>query len=88
MARPASSRRRPCARRARGGHRARVLARGSSIVPGIGARTRRQLDESLGALAIRLTPAELAEIEQAIPASEVAGTRHGAPQMQMLDSER
>jgi aryl-alcohol dehydrogenase-like predicted oxidoreductase len=65
-----------------------VLARGSSIVPVIGARTRRQLDESLGALAIQLTAAELAEIERAVPASEVAGTRYGAPQMQMLDSER
>jgi aryl-alcohol dehydrogenase-like predicted oxidoreductase len=65
-----------------------VLARGASIVPVVGARTRRQLDESLGALAIRLTAAELAEIEQAVPASEVAGTRYGAPQMQMLDSER
>lgn len=65
-----------------------VLARGPSIIPVIGARTRAQLDESLGALAIRLSPAELAEIEQAIPASEVAGTRYGAPQMQHLDSER
>jgi aryl-alcohol dehydrogenase-like predicted oxidoreductase len=65
-----------------------VLAKGPSIVPVIGARTRRQLDESLGALAIRLTPAELAEIEQAVPASEVAGTRYAAPQMQTLDSER
>ena len=59
-----------------------------SIVPVIGARTRRQLDESLGAPAIQLTPAELAEIEQAVPASEVAGTRYAAPQMQALDSER
>jgi aryl-alcohol dehydrogenase-like predicted oxidoreductase len=65
-----------------------VLARGSSIIPVIGARTRRQLDESLGALAIQLTPTELAEIEQAVPASEVAGARYAAPQMQMLDSER
>ena len=65
-----------------------VLARGSSIIPVIGARTRRQLDESLGALAIQLTPAELAGIEHAVPASEVAGTRYAAPQMQTLDSER
>jgi aryl-alcohol dehydrogenase-like predicted oxidoreductase len=65
-----------------------VLAKGRSIVPVIGARTRAQLDESLGALAIELSPAELAAIEQAIPASEVAGTRYAAPQMQMLDSER
>jgi len=64
-----------------------VLAKGRSIVPVIGARTRAQLDESLGALAIELSAVELAEIERAIPASEVAGTRYGAPQMQHLDSE-
>jgi aryl-alcohol dehydrogenase-like predicted oxidoreductase len=65
-----------------------VLAKSGQIVPLIGARTRAQLDESLGALAIRLTPAEVAEIERAVPAAEVAGTRYGAPQMQHLDSER
>jgi aryl-alcohol dehydrogenase-like predicted oxidoreductase len=65
-----------------------VLAKGRSIVPVIGARTRKQLHDSLGALAIELSPADLAAIEQAIPASEVAGTRYAAPQMQHLDSER
>ncbi len=65
-----------------------VLAKGRSIVPVIGARTRKQLDDSLGALAIELSPAEIAAIEQAIPASEVAGTRYAVPQMQQLDSER
>jgi aryl-alcohol dehydrogenase-like predicted oxidoreductase len=65
-----------------------VLAKGRSIVPVIGARTRKQLDESLGALAIELSASEIAAIEQAIPASEVAGTRYAAPQMQNLDSER
>jgi aryl-alcohol dehydrogenase-like predicted oxidoreductase len=65
-----------------------VLAKGRSIVPVIGARTRKQLDDSLGALAIELSPAEIAAIEQAIPASEVAGARYAAPQMQHLDSER
>jgi aryl-alcohol dehydrogenase-like predicted oxidoreductase len=65
-----------------------VLAKGRAIVPVIGARTRTQLDESLGALAIELSPAELTAIEQAIPASEVAGSRYQAPQMQHLDSER
>jgi aryl-alcohol dehydrogenase-like predicted oxidoreductase len=65
-----------------------VLAKGRSIVPVIGARTRKQLDESLGALAIELSATEIAAIEQAIPASEVAGSRYGAPQMQHLDSEK
>jgi aryl-alcohol dehydrogenase-like predicted oxidoreductase len=65
-----------------------VLAKGRSIIPVIGARTRAQLDESLGALAIQLSASELAEIEQTNPAAEVAGDRYGAPQMKHLDSER
>ncbi len=65
-----------------------VLAKHRSIIPVIGARTRTQLDESLGALAIELSASEIAAIEQAIPAAEVAGQRYAAPQMQLLDSER
>jgi aryl-alcohol dehydrogenase-like predicted oxidoreductase len=65
-----------------------VLAKGSTIVPLIGARTRAQLTESLGALHVALTPAELRRIEEAVPASAVAGTRYGEDQMRVLDSER
>jgi aryl-alcohol dehydrogenase-like predicted oxidoreductase len=65
-----------------------VLAKGSSIVPLVGARTRRQLAESLGALQVSLTPVELARIEEIIPASAVAGTRYDEQQMRSLDSER
>jgi aryl-alcohol dehydrogenase-like predicted oxidoreductase len=65
-----------------------VLAKGPSIVPVIGARTRTQLEESLGALRIQLSPADLASIEEAVPASEVAGTRYDAQQMKVLDSEQ
>jgi aryl-alcohol dehydrogenase-like predicted oxidoreductase len=65
-----------------------VLARGEWIVPVLGARTRVQLDESLGALDIVLSPADLARIEAAIPAARVAGARYHDDQMRMLDSER
>jgi len=65
-----------------------VLAKDAAIVPVIGARTRAQLEESLAALAITLTPEEIALIERSIPASEVAGTRYGEQQMNLLDSER
>ncbi|MDE3150106.1 MAG: aldo/keto reductase [Acidobacteriota bacterium] len=65
-----------------------VLAKKSSIVPLIGARTRAQLAESLGALAVRLSPKEMAEIEAALPAEAVAGTRYDVRQMQVLDSEK
>ena len=50
-----------------------VLAKGETIVPLIGARKRTQLTESLGALQVALTPAEIARIEAAVPASAVAG---------------
>ena len=65
-----------------------VLARGARIVPVLGARTRAQLDESLGALDLLLSQEDLARIEAAVPASQVAGTRYHEDQMRMLDSER
>jgi aryl-alcohol dehydrogenase-like predicted oxidoreductase len=65
-----------------------VLARGDDIVPLIGARTQRQLDDALGALALELTADELAAIEAAVPAEAVAGTRYDPRQMAILDSER
>jgi len=63
-------------------------AKGPRIVPLVGSRTRRQLAEALGALAISLTPAELARIEEAVPAGAVAGARYQEHLMQYLDSER
>ncbi len=65
-----------------------VLAKDTNIVPVIGARTRAQLTESLGALCIRLSAAELARIEEAITPACIAGTRYDEHQMRMLDSER
>lgn len=65
-----------------------VFARGSFIVPVIGARTRAQLAESLGALTVEFTADELAAIEAAIPANAVAGARYDPAQMRVLDSEK
>jgi aryl-alcohol dehydrogenase-like predicted oxidoreductase len=65
-----------------------VLAKGPYIVPVIGARTRKQLGESLGAIDIQLSADELAQIERLVPASAVAGDRYDAHQMRALDSER
>ena len=63
-----------------------VLAKGKNIVPIIGSRTRKQLQDSLGALSVELSPDELQQIERAVP--EISGTRYDERQMQMLDSER
>ncbi len=65
-----------------------ALAKGPNIIPVIGARKRSQLEESLGALTLQLSPEDVARIEQAVPASAVAGTRYQAQQMAHLDSER
>jgi aryl-alcohol dehydrogenase-like predicted oxidoreductase len=65
-----------------------VLAKGRRIIPVIGARTRAQLSESLGALRVKLTESELVHIEESIPASAIAGTRYDQRQMRMLDSEQ
>jgi aryl-alcohol dehydrogenase-like predicted oxidoreductase len=65
-----------------------ALNKQSFIVPVIGARTRAQLAESLAALEVKLTAAEIAAIEAAVPADAVAGTRYDAVQMKNLDSEK
>jgi aryl-alcohol dehydrogenase-like predicted oxidoreductase len=65
-----------------------VLSRGEDIVPLIGARTREQLRDALGALELELSDAQLGELERALPADAVAGTRYAEPQMAHLDSER
>jgi aryl-alcohol dehydrogenase-like predicted oxidoreductase len=65
-----------------------VLSRGDDIVPLLGARNRQQLRDSLGALDVSLTLADLEEIEMAVPATEVAGGRYDEAAMSSLDSER
>ena len=65
-----------------------VLSRGEDIVPLVGARTRERLTESLGALDVTLDAADLAAIEEAVPADAAAGDRYPTAQMAHLDSER
>jgi aryl-alcohol dehydrogenase-like predicted oxidoreductase len=65
-----------------------VISRGTDIIPLIGTKRRDRLAEALGALDLRLTPADLAALEAAIPAGQVAGDRYDPTQMAALDSER
>ncbi|AXG77753.1 aldo/keto reductase [Streptomyces paludis] len=65
-----------------------VLSRGEDIVPLVGARSRKRLTESLGALDVTLDEGDLAAIERAVPADSAAGDRYPSAQMAMLDSER
>jgi aryl-alcohol dehydrogenase-like predicted oxidoreductase len=65
-----------------------ALSRGPEIVPLVGARRREQLEESLGAVAVELSPDDLARIEAAVPPDGVAGERYPAPLLAWLDSEK
>jgi len=66
---------------------ARAATQQASIVPLIGARRRDRLAESLGALAIRLSPDQIQQIERAVPAEAAAGERYPQAQLAHMDSE-
>ncbi len=65
-----------------------VLHRGEDIVPIVGSRTRRQLDDTLSAVNLGLDAADMNAIEAAVPKNAAAGDRYNAKAMQELDSER
>jgi len=65
-----------------------ALSRGPDIVPLIGTKRRDRLAEALGALAVQLSPDELAAIEAAVPPGQVAGDRYDPASMAALDSEK
>jgi aryl-alcohol dehydrogenase-like predicted oxidoreductase len=60
----------------------------SAAAPGSGAGRRDRLAESLGAMQVALTGADLAAIEAAVPAGAAAGERYDPGGMRVLDSER
>ncbi|GHF94563.1 aldo/keto reductase [Streptomyces zaomyceticus] len=66
---------------------AQAERQGVDIVPLVGARRRDRLAEALGALDVTLDAADLAAIEEAVPAGAAAGERYPAAQMAHLDSE-
>jgi aryl-alcohol dehydrogenase-like predicted oxidoreductase len=68
--------------------RAKAAAQKVTIIPTLGARTRGQLADALAGLDLTLGAGEVATLEAAVPAAQVAGTRYAAPLMAALDSER
>jgi aryl-alcohol dehydrogenase-like predicted oxidoreductase len=62
-----------------------VLAQGPDIVPIPGTKKRRYLDENVGALAIRLTPAHLRAIDAVFTINAAAGDRYPAASMGTID---
>jgi len=65
-----------------------AASRGDDIIPLIGTKRRDRLAEAVSALELRLTADDLAAIEAAVPAGQVAGDRYDAAGMASLDSEK
>jgi aryl-alcohol dehydrogenase-like predicted oxidoreductase len=61
-----------------------LLAQGDDIVPIPGTKRTTRLEENIGALAVRLSAADLTAIEQAVPAGAVAGLRYPEAQMKSV----
>jgi len=61
-----------------------VLAQGSDVIPIPGTKQKKRLMENIGALSVKLSEAELAEIASAVPAGAVKGTRYPEAQMASL----
>lgn len=62
-----------------------VLAQGNDIVPIPGTKRRKYLEENLQALNLKLSEAELKEIEQAAPHTQVSGGRYPQEMMQLIN---
>jgi aryl-alcohol dehydrogenase-like predicted oxidoreductase len=62
-----------------------VLAQGDDIVPIPGTKRIKYLDDNLGAVNVRLTAEELAQIDAILPAGAASGERYPAQAMQAID---
>ncbi|MEU1547212.1 aldo/keto reductase [Nocardia sp. NPDC005745] len=62
-----------------------VQHRGEDVVPIPGTRRQRYLEENLAALAIELSPEDLAAVEAAAPPEQVAGTRYDSTNLTFVN---
>jgi aryl-alcohol dehydrogenase-like predicted oxidoreductase len=62
-----------------------VLAKGEDLVPIPGTKRRKYLEENAAAVDIRLSSADIAELEAAVPQNEIAGERYAAAAMNAID---
>jgi aryl-alcohol dehydrogenase-like predicted oxidoreductase len=63
-----------------------VLARGEDLVPIPGTKSRTRLEENVRALDVRLTPADLARIEEIAPKGVASGERYHDMAMKAIDT--
>lgn len=64
---------------------AQSVRSGVFIVPIPGAKSRRHLEENIGAADLVLTPEDLAEIDRLAPPGAASGTRYPVEQMHRLN---
>ena len=62
-----------------------VLAQGDDIVPIPGTKRRKYLEENMAAIDVRLTQADRARLDRALPPGSAAGTRYAPQAMQTLN---
>ena len=62
-----------------------VLAKGEDIIPIVGTKRRKYLEENIGAVQLALSPEEIREIDEAIPPGSAAGDRYPTPVMNLLN---
>jgi aryl-alcohol dehydrogenase-like predicted oxidoreductase len=62
-----------------------VLAKGEDLVPIPGTKRRKYLEENAAAADIMLAPAEVAELEAAVPYDEIVGARYADASMSAID---
>ncbi len=61
-----------------------LLAQGDDVVPIPGTKHKERLDENLGALAVKLTPTDVARIGEAVPQGAAAGGRYPEANMKAV----
>ena len=62
-----------------------VFSKGDDIAPIPGTKRRTYLEENAAAVEVKLTPAEVEELEAAVPESAVAGDRYNEGGMKTID---
>lgn len=63
-----------------------VMAKGNDLAPIPGTKRRKYLEENAAAADIKLTAAEVAELEAAVPQEEIVGDRYAAGSMKHIDT--
>jgi aryl-alcohol dehydrogenase-like predicted oxidoreductase len=62
-----------------------VLAKGEHIVPIVGTKRRRYLEENVAASELKITPNDVERLDAAVPQGAAAGTRYPEAMMNLVN---